>query len=129
MASNDKLDEAASTVCDVLIQQQFDWVALAVATMNRMAEMRQILAEGAAESAIAFVEAAILTQKDITAMTADAASAQDPIALLSLPHIAFHTSLRHGMVCATHNVQAARALGSKAFGRTEDPNPNQAEAS
>ncbi len=129
MASNDKLDEAESMAGAVMIQQSFDWVALVVATMNRVAGIRQILVEGAAESAIACVEAAVQAQQEITAMSADAASAQDPVALLSLPHRAFQTSLHHGMVCATRNVQAVQALGSKAFGRTEDPDHGETEAS
>lgn len=129
MAPNNRLADAAPTAGNVLIQQQFDYVAQVVAAMNRVAEMRQILAESAAESVIACVEAAVNAQQEITAMTTDAASAQDPVALLSLPHRAFQTSLHHGMVCATRNVQAAQALGSRAFGRTENPDSGETQAS
>lgn len=129
MASNDTTADAAPTAGDALIQQQFDQIARVVATMNRMAEMQQLLAESAAEGAIACVEAAVLSHKEITAMAADAASAQDPVALMSLPQRALQTNLRHGMVCATRTVQAAQALGSKAFGRTKYPDPGEREAS
>ncbi len=129
MASNERLADAAPTAVNVLIQQQFEWIARVLSTMNRMAEMRQILAEGAAESAVACIEAAVQAQQDITAMTADATSAQDPVALLSLPHRAFQSGLRHGLVCSIRNVQAAQILGAKVLGRTEDPDPDEAEGS